>query len=96
MFTSGKRDSNESKITAILDHWKIPFCLMPPRAGFDILVLTSPIELWEVKSPDYKWTLTKAEQERKRYCEGKGIIYRVIEYSDQAADALAERQKGTR
>jgi len=92
----GDRDGNEAKITTVLSHYQIPYCLQPPQSGFDILVLTNPVELWEVKNPARKWTLTKAEHERKRYCEGKGIIYRVIEYSDQAADALAERQKGTR
>jgi hypothetical protein len=91
VFMSGNRDENESKITAILDRYHIPWCKMPPLAGFDLLVFVGPLECWEVKNPSYKWTLTKAEQERKSYCKQNGITYRVIEFMDQAVDAITER-----
>lgn len=92
VFMSGNRDRNEKDITAVLDRLGVPFVLMPPTAGFDLLVLTSPIELWEVKNSTLKWSLTKAEHARKKYCKANGIVYRVIETSQQAADALAERR----
>lgn len=92
VFGAANRDRNEPKITAILDRFSIPYCKMPPQAGFDILVMLSPVELWEIKNPETKWTLTKAEQERKTYCKRNGITYRVIETIDQAIDSIAERR----
>lgn len=92
IFASANRDENESKITTLLIHLQIPYCLMPATAGFDILVMTAPMEAWEVKNSSYKWTLTKAEQERKEYCKRHGIPYRIIETVEQAVDALNERK----
>jgi hypothetical protein len=91
LFASANRDRNEPDITRILERYHIPFVKQPPLAGFDILVLTSPVQLWEVKNSTYKWTLTKAEQERLDYCKHNGIVYRVIETMEQAVDAIAER-----
>jgi hypothetical protein len=92
VFLSGKRDSNEKDITAVLDRCGIPFVLMPPTAGFDLLVFTPHVELWEVKNSELKWSLTRAEQERKNYCKANGITYRVIERIEQAVNALNERR----
>jgi len=88
VFGVGGRDSNEPHITAVLDRYHVPYVLMPPQAGFDLLVFVSPLECWEVKNPEYKWSLTKAEKERLDYCKRIGIKYRVIEMMDQAVDAL--------
>lgn len=97
VFNQASRDRNESKITAILERFHVPYVLQPPQAGFDILVFTSPLECWEVKNPEYKWSLTKAEKERMDYCKRNGIEYRIIEMIDQAADALSNSlsKKGT-
>lgn len=92
MFVSGKRDSNEGNITAILDRYGVPYCQMPPSAGFDLLVIVSPVEFWEVKNPAVKWSLTRAEQERKSYCKAHGIPYRIIETMEQAVDAIMKGQ----
>lgn len=91
VFLSGKRDANERGIMAMLNRFGVAFCMMPPTAGFDLLVFNGRVELWEVKNSSVKWTLTKAEHERKQYCKEHGIIYRVIETLEQAADALVER-----
>lgn len=92
IFRNGDRDANEPMITTVLSRLNIPFVVQPPQAGFDLLVLTSPPELWEVKNPSYKWTLTRSEHERQKYCRANGITYRVIETIEQAADAIAERR----
>jgi hypothetical protein len=92
MFVSGNRDRNEKNITAVLDRYGVPYCHMPPSAGFDLLVIVSPVEFWEVKNPEVKWSLTRAEQERKSYCKAHGIQYRVIETMEQAVDAIVERK----
>jgi hypothetical protein len=90
VFLSGKRDRNEKEITNILDRYGIPYVFMPPTAGFDILVLTSPVQLWEVKNSDLKWTLTKAEHDRKSYCKANGINYQVIQSMEDAVDAISK------
>jgi hypothetical protein len=92
IFRKAHRDDNEGGIVTVLDTARIPYCLMPPEAGFDILVMTGPMEAWEVKNPAYKWTLTKAEHERKDYCKRNGITYRVIENIEQAVNAINERK----
>lgn len=92
IFRSSNRDDNEPLITALLDRFQIPFCLMPATAGFDILVMIAPPEFWEIKNPAYKWTLTKAEHERQGYCRKVGIVYRVIETIEQAVEAINERK----
>jgi hypothetical protein len=91
VFLSGNRDKNERLITAVLDRYHVPYCLMPPSAGFDILVMVPNMECWEIKNDQLKWSLTKAEQETKEYCKAHSIPYRIIETIQQAADALAER-----
>ena len=91
MFRSGDRDDNERHITAVLDRYRVRYLRMQPGAGFDLLVMVAPVELWEVKNPDLKWSLTKVEQAAKTYCRERGIIYRVIETTAQASELLAER-----
>ena len=91
VFFTGDRDANEKDITDILARCKIPYCLMPPTAGFDLLVFAPYVELWEIKNPLRKWTLTKAEQIMKSYCEDYGIPYRVIETQEQAIKIVEER-----
>lgn len=91
VFHTGKRDANERTITAILDRYGFQYCHMPPTAGFDLLVFIPHVELWEIKNNGLKWTLTKAEHERKRYCAAHNIPYRVIETMEQAVDAISER-----
>src|SRR3990167_7474717 len=91
MYRSWNRDRNEKDITPILDRLHVRYHLMPPGAGFDILVMVGPVEFWEIKNSGYKWSLTKGEQETKKYCEARGITYRVIENIEQAANALVER-----
>jgi hypothetical protein len=90
IFRKAHRDDNEPQITAILDRCQIPYCMMPPTAGFDLLVMVSPMEAWEVKNGAYKWTLTKAEHERKDYCKRNGIKYRIIQTIEEAVTAINE------
>lgn len=89
LFANGTRDGNESRIIEIIERFRVPYCKMPPSAGFDLLVCVSPMECWEVKNPSYKWSLTKAEKQHMDYCKRNDITYRVVEYIDQAADALS-------
>jgi hypothetical protein len=91
MFKSGERDDNERHITAVLDRYHIRYVKMQPGAGFDILVMVNPLQVWEVKNPEYKWTLTKVEQAAKTYCRENGIPYRIIETTAQAVEAISER-----
>lgn len=90
-FATGNRDRNEKEITALLSRVRVPYCLMPLEAGFDILVFVPHVELWEIKNPTRKWTLTKAEHEKKSFCRIHNIPYRIIETAQQAADAISER-----
>ena len=95
IFRTSNRDRNEHTITEILIRFQVPYVLMPASAGFDILVMVNPPEFWEIKNPEYKWSLTEAEQKLKSYCKRNGITYRVIEYIEQAVQALnsgAERK----
>ena len=92
VFQKGSRDSNESSITDVLDRLQIPYVKQSPHAGFDLLVFLSPLECWEVKNPEYKWTLTKAEHARREYCKHNGIPYRVIEHIEQVVTVIGERR----
>lgn len=91
VFLSGNRDSNEKDIIAVLDRYRVPFCLMPPTAGFDILIMVNPVQFWEVKNGALKWTLTKAEHRLKNYCQMEGIPYVIIETMEDAVNAITER-----
>jgi hypothetical protein len=91
LFRHGDRDQNERNITAVLDRYRVRYHRMPPGVGFDLLVQVNPMECWEVKSPTYKWSLTKVEQAAKLYCRERGIPYRIIETMEQAVEAIAER-----
>jgi hypothetical protein len=90
-FARGNRDKNERDITQILIRFQVPYVLMPPTAGFDLLVFSNGLECWEVKNKALKWSLTHSEQERQMYCKRNGITYRVIETIEQAVEALNER-----
>ena len=92
VFRSGDRDDNERHITAVLSRWKVHYIQMPPGAGFDLLVMVNPVELWEVKNPALKWSLTKTEQAAKTYCRERGIPYRIIETMEQAVDQLEKKR----
>ena len=88
MHRKWNRDRNERLFTNLLSRCGIDYSYGKPGDGYDLLVQVQPMELWEVKDPSRKWTLTQAEQKRRAYCKRMGIPYRVIEHVDQAAEAI--------
>lgn len=90
MYRTWNRDRNEKLITNILDRYHIQYSHGRPGDGYDLLVQIQPMELWEIKDSAQRWSLTKAEQAKKRYCKEHGIPYRVIETIEQAVDAITE------
>lgn len=91
-FQKANRDKNEPKITQVLDLYHIEYSAGGLGDGYDLLVQLPVMELWEVKNPEVKPSdrqLTDAEKRKQAYCKEMGIPYRVIEYSDQAVDAIA-------
>jgi hypothetical protein len=90
-YNKGNRDSNESEIREVLYRRGVQYIQMREGAGADLLVLTNPMQLWEVKNPQQppsKRALTPVEEIMQAYCVQRGIPYRVIETPEQAAAAL--------
>ena len=87
LFKSGARDLNEGEILALLNARNVRFVMLRPGDGADLLVMISPMELWEVKNPDQpesKRLLTQEERITMAYCLETGIPYHVIETVDDA------------
>lgn len=94
---AANRDKNETTITAVLDRWHVEYSKGKPGDGYDLLVQINPLELWEVKDPSQKWTLTNHEKAKQAYCRERGIPYRVIQFDTEAEQILMEHfQKGGR
>jgi hypothetical protein len=91
LFRAGHRDDNEQPILDLLNARNIRFVLLRPGDGADLLVMISPMELWEVKNPDQvesKRLLTQEERITFAYCLDKKIPYFVIETVEDAAYRL--------
>jgi len=91
MYRAWNRDKNEKLFTNLLDRFRIEYTYGKPGDGYDLLVQVQPMELWEVKDPAQKWSLTKTEQAKREYCKTHGIPYRIVEHLEQAINAIAER-----
>ena len=88
---AANRDDNEPLFTELLDRYRVEYSKGKPGDGYDLLVQIHPMEFWEIKNPGAgKWKLTEAEKKKQAYCKAAGIPYRVLEYTDQAADVLGE------
>lgn len=90
----GHRDTNEPLITEILKLYHVPYLLLSEGQGADLLVLLAPAFFVECKNPDQppsKRKLTPTEKAHKEICDGQGIGYYIVLYSDQMVDILRER-----
>ena len=90
-FKTGKRDANEKFIIALLNARNIKYVQFKPGDGADLLVLISPMELWEVKDPAQppsKRELTDVEKEQMAYCKNTKIPYILIMTVEDAAERL--------
>lgn len=92
------RDKNEPLITAIIKRFHVPYLQLSLTAGADLLLLTNPIMFVEVKNPESRAAdrkLTDTEKAMQEICKERGILYHVVEYSDQVSDILsAHFQRG--
>lgn len=87
-FSPGSRDKNEPEITKIIRTYKVDYVLLTEGAGADILLMTSPMTLIEVKNPSYKWELTPKEKERQAYCNDLKIPYHIVETAEEMAEII--------
>lgn len=92
----GKRDRNEPLITEILQRYGVPYLELSEGQGADLLVMLDPMFFVEVKNPDQppsKRKLTETEKAHKEICDGQGIGYYIVLFSDQMVEILAARTK---
>ena len=92
-FQKGKRDANESEITAVLKVAQMEYKLLQPGFGADILLVMNPVAFVEVKNGESA-KLTETEKALKWHCEIQGIGYHVVRTADDIAALLNARQKG--
>ncbi len=91
-FDKGNRDKNEPLITEILNRFHIPYRKGSDADGYDLLVMTSPMMLIEVKNPENKYaTITDKENITQEYCISVGIPYHIVYTPEQMAEILETR-----
>lgn len=80
-FQIGKRDLNEPLITAVLERYQLPYKLLPPGFGADILVLNwmAFVEVKNPTRPPSGRKLTDDELTLQALCEESGVSYYVVE-----------------
>lgn len=91
VYATGKRDSNESEILAVLKARNVRYTQLKPGDGADLIVSIQPMEYWEVKNPAQppsKRALTPDEYVLLDYCTTMHIPYVVIETAEEAVDRL--------
>lgn len=88
-----KRDQNEPEITDALTEHRIPYRLVPPGAGYDIIASPAPERVWfiEVKMPGGK--MTKNELEFNAWCDSVGLDYKVMRTENDVRDAVKFAQR---
>ena len=89
-FDKGHRDANEPLITEILNRFHVPYRKGSDADGYDLLVMTSPMMLIELKNPENKQAaLTETEKATQEYCAAVGIPYFVVSTPEQMTEIVA-------
>jgi Uma2 family endonuclease len=92
-FDKGHRDANEPLITEILNRFHVPYRKGSDADGYDLLVMTSPMMLIEVKNPENKQaSITDTENETQEYCINNGIAYYIVYTPERMAEILERHQ----
>jgi len=83
-----KRDANETEICDALTAYRIPWRLVPPGAGYDLLASTAVGSCWfiEVKMPGGR--MTPNELEFNAWCDKVGLEYIVMRTANDVRDAV--------
>lgn len=95
-FDKGHRDDNESLITEVLRRYGVPYRKGSDTDGYDLLVMTSPMRLVEIKNPSQppsKRGLTDVELVTKEWCDLNNIPYDVVETPEEMVKILSESWK---
>ncbi len=95
-YATGRRDANESMITAVLVHAGRNFIYLHEGDGADLLIVNAPMYFVEIKRDDLppsKTQLTPTEKILQILCKTLGIGYYIVTSPEQMAEVLAERLK---
>src|SRR5258706_9052585 len=95
-YATGKRDKNETLITAVLVKAGRNFIDLHEGDGADKLIIDAPMYFVEIKRDDLppsKTELTAIEKLLQALCKMMGIGYYVVFTPEQMAEILAERLK---
>jgi hypothetical protein len=98
-YSVGHRDANEHEILEVVRAFHVEYRFGREGDGYDLLLLTAPMMLIEVKNPDQppsKRQLTEAERKTLDYCIKTGVPYYVVETPEEMADILGAHFRSDR
>jgi|WetSurMetagenome_2_1015567.scaffolds.fasta_scaffold725695_1 hypothetical protein len=97
-FSKGGRDKNEPLILEVIRRYNIQYRQGSDSDGYDVLLMTSPMMLIEIKNPAMPQSgrqLTAKEIETRDYCELVGIPYHVVLQPEEMVEIIGTYLKNT-